>query len=181
MIKNISIFASGNGSNAANLISYFSNNKDIKIGCVITNNKDAGVISIAELNNIPYYIIDNKNTDLLLSKLDQYKTDLIVLAGYLKKISKEIIEKYKIVNIHPSLLPKYGGKGMYGMNVHKSVIENKETESGITIHYVNEFYDEGLIIYQSKCNVDSNDTAQSLSDKIRKLSSIIWLKIKSIL
>jgi phosphoribosylglycinamide formyltransferase-1 len=106
---------------------------------------------------------------LTLDILKNYKIDLIVLAGYLKKVSKELIDKYKIINIHPSLLPKYGGRGMYGINVHKAVIDNKEIESGLTIHYVNNYYDEGLIIHQSKCNIEFNETPQSLSDKIRQL------------
>jgi phosphoribosylglycinamide formyltransferase-1 len=169
MIKKISIFASGNGLNTFNLIKYFKNNKNVEVSCVITNNPNSGVILISKDNNIPVYIIDNKNVELTLDILKNYKIDLIVLAGYLKKVSKELIDKYKIINIHPSLLPKYGGRGMYGINVHKAVIDNKEIESGLTIHYVNNYYDEGLIIHQSKCNIEFNETPQSLSDKIRQL------------
>ncbi len=164
---NIAIFSSGKGSNAENIIKYFQgkNHKFI----VFTDNEDSGVIDIAWSLNVSC-IIFNKY-DNILNALLSNSIDFIILSGYLKLIPADIISNYenKIINIHPSLLPKYGGKGMWGMNVHKSVIQNYETESGITIHYVSEKYDEGKIIEQWKCNIDENDTPEILFNKIRKL------------
>jgi phosphoribosylglycinamide formyltransferase-1 len=175
-MKNIAIFASGNGSNAENIIRYFKNKygKKIKVNLIVTNNKNAFVIKRASSNDIDIEIITKKeftNIVRVLELLSCYKIDLIVLAGFLLLVPKYIIDAYsnKIVNIHPALLPNYGGKGMYGMNVHKSVIENNEKESGITIHYVNEKYDKGDIIFQARCNIDRNDSPGDLADKIHIL------------
>jgi phosphoribosylglycinamide formyltransferase-1 len=163
----IGIFASGKGSNAENIIRYFHNTNHKII--IFTNNEDAGVIEIAWTFNVNC-IIFNKY-EKLINILDFNQIDFIVLAGYTKIIPPDIIEKYenRIINIHPSLLPKYGGKGMWGMNVHKSVIENKEKESGITIHYVSENYDEGRIIEQHKLEVLLCDTPETLAKKISQL------------
>lgn len=164
---NIAIFASGKGSNAENIIKHFRY-KSHKI-IVFTNNDNAGVIEIAWNYNVNC-IIFNKYENLN-SILQSNQIDFIVLAGYVKLIPSDVVSNYqgRIINIHPSLLPKYGGKGMWGMNVHNSVIDNKEKESGITIHYVSENYDEGQIIEQHKCEILLCDTPESLAKKISLL------------
>lgn len=179
---NISIFASGNGSNAENIIKYFANNELIKIKQIITNNPDAYVIQRAKKFNIPSIIISKKelnNEDFICEKLIKDNINYIVLAGFLLLIPSFLVKQYnkKIINIHPALLPKYGGKGMYGDYVHKSVIDNNEKESGITIHFVNEYYDEGNIIFQAKCKVDKTDDYKSLAIKIHKLEYEFYPKI----
>ena len=177
---NIAIFASGAGSNAAviikNLSTFIGSNK-VSIALILTNNENAGVINIAKTTNIPFVVIDFKSVDLqnisssYLTILAQYNIDFIVLAGYLKKIPVELVQKFpqKIVNIHPALLPAYGGKGMYGMRVHEAVIAAKEKKSGITIHYVDEVYDHGKIIFQATCNLEEGETAETLAKKINVL------------
>jgi phosphoribosylglycinamide formyltransferase-1 len=174
-MKNVAIFASGEGTNAENLFNYFANDSRVKIKLVVTNKDNAGVIAKAELYKKNVQIISKEAlenyTEKIIEFLQVEKIDLIILAGFLVKIPAAFIKAFpnKIINIHPSLLPKYGGKGMFGMNVHKAVIENKEAESGITVHFVNEEYDKGEIILQAKCLIDSNDTAEILSQKIRKI------------
>lgn len=174
-IKKIAIFASGSGSNAENIINYFNNScKQVDISIILTNNKNAFVIERAKKNNIQHYIFDRNQfyeTNNIVDLLKSYSIDLIVLAGFLWLIPVNLIRAFpnKIINIHPALLPKYGGKGMYGEHVHKAVIDNKDKESGITIHYVNEEYDKGNIIHQSKCPVEPDDDANSLAQKIHKL------------
>lgn len=173
-MKNIVIFASGNGTNAENIIRYFKEKNTAIIRNIITNNPKAGVINRAENLDVPVTVLDKEalqNPEKLLVKLKDLNTDLIVLAGFLKKIPVEIVTAFpnKIMNVHPALLPKYGGKGMYGMHVHEAVIENKESKSGITIHYVNERYDEGAIIFQAETPVFENDTPESLAERIHKL------------
>ncbi len=175
MAVNISIWASGSGTNAENLILKFKNHPFIKVKMIVTNNPHAQVIQRAEKQKKTVHIIPKnilyEKTDRVIEFLHQEEIDLIVLAGFLLKIPNLIVKQYpyRIINIHPALLPKYGGKGFYGDNVHKSVIENKEKESGITIHYVNEEYDAGEIIMQVKCPVDENDTVQTLSQKVHQL------------
>ena len=169
----ILIFASGNGSNAENLITYFKK-KNIEINwTVATNNSEAGVIKRCIKLNVPYFVIskDELNKNRLLKKIKVIDPSLIILAGFLLKIPKQIIKYFpqKIVNIHPSLLPKYGGKGMYGMNVHKKIIENKELKSGISIHYVNKYYDEGELITQKSVKITYPTNALNLSKEIHKL------------
>lgn len=172
---NAAIFASGEGTNAENIIQYFNNDPRIKIKLVITNRDDAGVVARAEKYKKNVQIISkealNNYTDKIIEFLRAEKIDLVILAGFLLKIPDALVKAFpnKIVNIHPALLPKFGGKGMYGINVHKAVIENKETESGISIHFVNEEYDKGEIILQEKCRVDAMDTPEILADKIRDL------------
>lgn len=174
-MKNAAIFASGEGTNAENLFHYFKNDNRIKIKLVVTNVDTAGVIARAEQHKKSVQIISktalNEYTGQIIEFLKAEKIDLIILAGFLLKIPEKFIKAFpgQIINIHPALLPKYGGKGMYGMNVHKAVIENKETESGITIHYVNEEYDKGEIILQASCRIEEGDTAETLNAKIRKL------------
>jgi phosphoribosylglycinamide formyltransferase-1 len=161
----IGVLASGNGTNAQNIIEYFGNKK-VK---VFTNNLNSGVIERCRKLKVDFIVFNSQ--DNLLNILRYNQISFIVLAGYLKKIPTNVISYYsnKIINIHPSLLPKYGGKGMWGMNVHKKVIENADKESGITIHYVNENYDEGEIIEQYSCQVFPEDTPESLSIRISDL------------
>ena len=174
-MKNIATFASGEGTNAENLFNYFNNDKRVKIKLVVTNSDTAGVVARAEKYKKNVQIISKtaltEYTDKIIEFLRGENIDIIVLAGFLLKIPEAFIKAFpnQIINIHPSLLPKYGGKGMYGMHVHKAVVENKESESGITIHYVNEEYDKGEIILQAKCDVNETDTAETLAAKIRKL------------
>lgn len=172
--KNIAIFASGSGTNAENIIKYFEKKNDISVKLVLSNKNDAFVLKRAQNFNVDSFVFSRqelKEADSIINKLSEYKIDFIVLAGFLLMVPKNIIEAFphKIINIHPALLPKYGGKGMYGDFVHNAVIANKEKESGITIHFVNDKYDEGAIIFQDKCIVEKNDTAYSLAQKIHKL------------
>jgi len=173
-MRNIAIFASGSGTNAENIIKYFSNKNSAKVSLVLSNKRQAMVLKRAEANNIRTVFFEHKEfyvTGKVLRYLTLYKIDFIVLAGFLWLVPESIIEVYpgRIINIHPALLPGYGGKGMYGENVHKAVIGNHDTESGITIHYVNKVYDEGDIIFQTKCKVDPADTPDSLAVKIHAL------------
>lgn len=173
-IKRIAIFASGSGSNAENIYDYFKGNDKVEISLILTNNPNAKVIERAERLGIECKVFDrisfyetNKIIDLLFAR----KIDWVVLAGFLWIIPPDLIKAFpnKIINIHPALLPKYGGKGMFGDKVHQSVIENKETESGITIHLVNENYDEGKIIFQVKCSILPTDKSEDLAKKIHEL------------
>ncbi len=171
---NISIFASGAGSNAQKIIDHFRNSDLIKVGLIVCNKKKAGVLQIAERENIPSLIIEKQkffSANSYLNELKEKEIDFIVLAGFLWKIPEALIRDYprRIINIHPALLPKYGGKGMYGNYVHEAVIGSEENESGITIHYVDEHYDNGDIILQVKCPVLKNDTAESLAQRIHAL------------
>ena len=169
----ILIFASGNGSNAENIITFFQK-KSIHINwIIITNNSDAGVIERSVRLNIPFMVFSKEDfyNNNVLEKINLINPSLIVLAGFLLKIPEQIIENFpnNIINIHPSLLPKYGGKGMYGINVHKKVIENQESESGISIHYVNQNYDEGKVIFQKSITISYPTDASNLSKKIHEL------------
>lgn len=170
----IAIFASGSGSNAENIANYFTSNPNINVSLILTNNSNAFVLERAKKLGIKSLVFDKTNfskNDDILHFLDINDIDLIVLAGFLLKIPKKLIKSFpnKIINIHPALLPKYGGKGMYGDKVHESVIAAKETESGITIHYVNEDYDEGKIIFQAKCTINPSDSPTDLANKIHEL------------
>ncbi|MFM9825795.1 phosphoribosylglycinamide formyltransferase [Flavobacterium sp.] len=172
-MNKIVIFASGSGTNTENIIKFFENKKIAKVITVFTNNPNAGVIERAQNFNIPTEIFSKTlfNEPIFLQKLINLQPDLIVLAGFLLKLPESIVEIFpnKIINIHPALLPKYGGKGMYGMNVHRAVVENKEMETGISIHYVNENYDEGAIIFQKKVTVLVTDTPEIVAEKIHEL------------
>ncbi|MBK5720450.1 phosphoribosylglycinamide formyltransferase [Dysgonomonas sp. Marseille-P4677] len=170
----IAIFASGSGSNAENIVRYFSDKSYVEIVLIVSNKKDAYVHERAkELNieSVTFSKSDFDTTDKVLACLLQNRVDFIVLAGFLLKVSDNLLHAYpnKIINIHPALLPKYGGKGMYGDNVHKAVVAAGETESGITIHYVNENYDEGNIIFQAKCPVLPTDTYDQVAKKVHTL------------
>lgn len=173
-MKNIAIFASGSGTNAQKIMEHFENRTDVKVRLVLVNNPEAGVIQRAEKFNVPVVKFNrqqfSKSNDVV-DILVNYQIDLVVLAGFLWLVPSQMVEAFpnKIVNIHPALLPNYGGKGMYGDNVHKAVIAAQEKESGITIHYVNEHYDEGAIIAQYTCQINSGDTPDDLATKIHKL------------
>lgn len=171
--KNIIIFASGAGSNAHEIINYFKKNKQTKITLIVCNNPKAGVLQIAANEQIPVLLIqrDQFKQTGYLSEIEKYDPKLIVLAGFLWMIPEVLVNRFpeKIINIHPALLPAYGGKGMYGSAVHKAVIESNEKESGITIHYVDDKYDHGRTIFQAKCALDENETPESLAKKIHAL------------
>lgn len=170
----ITLFASGSGSNAQKIIDRFRNNPLVKVVLVVCNNPKAGVLEIARKEQIPVLLLEKDrflHGDAYLHELIEKRTDLIVLAGFLWKIPATLVSAYRdhIINIHPALLPKYGGKGMYGQRVHQAVIDNKEKETGITIHYVDEVYDNGKIIFRASCAVYENDTAITLSQKVQAL------------
>jgi phosphoribosylglycinamide formyltransferase-1 len=179
---NVALFASGSGTNAENLINYFSTSKEVKIKLVVTNNAEAGVVKRAEAHKKNIQIISKQAltnyTEQIIDFLQTEKVDLIVLAGFLLKIPEKLIQAFpnRIINIHPALLPKYGGVGMYGHYVHKAVINAKEKESGITAHYVNEEYDKGAIILQAMCKVDENETPETLAEKIHELEYFYFPK-----
>ena len=180
MNKKIVIFISGKGSNAKNLINYFSDNKELVISHVFSNNKHSNLNSYLLNTKVQYFLFEEKEiSGRVFDELKKINPKLIILAGFLKKIPPSYLSffKNKIINIHPSLLPKYGGKGMYGSNIHKKVIQNKESESGITIHYVSKEYDAGKIIFQKKIKVDKNDTPKKLEEKIHKLEYEYFPKI----
>ena len=173
-MKKIAVFASGAGSNAAKIIEKFKEHPVVEVALIICNKPGAGVLQIAEKNNIRTILIDKEKFfrgNGYVDELRQIGIDFIVLAGFLWKIPDVLIKAFpkKIINIHPALLPKYGGKGMYGQFVHETVLANKEKESGITIHYVDEHYDNGDIIIQAKCPVAADDTPDSLAQRIHKL------------
>ena len=174
MKKRIAIFASGSGSNAENIYDYFKSNDKVEISLILTNNSTAKVIERASRLVIPCEIFDRETfykTTIIVDLLKNKNIDLIVLAGFLWLIPEQLVKAFpdKIINIHPALLPKYGGKGMYGDKVHETVVGNGEKESGITIHFVNEKYDEGNIIFQAKCEVLPTDNASDLAQKIHAL------------
>lgn len=173
-MNKIVILASGSGSNAENIINYFENNTKTKVVCVLTNKASAGVIDRCNRLKVPCVYFNKAaftNSDTVLYILQSQNPDLIVLAGFLWKIPQNLIVNFpdKIINIHPALLPKYGGKGMYGNHVHEAVKANNEMETGITIHYVNENYDDGAIIHQAKTVVTALDTAETIASKVHVL------------
>jgi phosphoribosylglycinamide formyltransferase-1 len=178
--KSIIIFASGNGTNTKAIIQHFNEKKNASVNLIVCNNLNAGVLDIARSYKIPFLIIDKLllKENNIVKKINEFKPDLIVLAGFLLKIPKHLIDAFpnKIINIHPSLLPKYGGKGMFGSHVHTAVLEAKELESGITIHYVNEKYDDGAIILQEKCQLSAEETLPSLTKKIAQLEHTYYPK-----
>lgn len=171
-MKNIVLFASGNGSNAEEIIKFFKSNKEGSVVAIFSNKADAKVLDRAKNHNIPSVVFSKAqlNEGFVLEKLQQFQPDLIVLAGFLLKFPESILKEYpKVINIHPALLPKYGGKGMYGMHVHQAVLDNKEQETGITIHFVNEHYDEGEFIFQKAVNIEDCKTAEEIAHKIHEL------------
>lgn len=172
MKKRIAIFASGSGSNAQKIAEYFKDHPTIEVALVVSNKADAGVLDIAKSFGIETYVIPSKaeftQTETLLQELYVSQIDFIVLAGFLWLIPEYLIEAYpsRIVNIHPALLPKYGGKGMHGMHVHQAVVAAGEVESGITIHYVDKVYDNGEHIFQAKVPIEPTDTPQAVQQKV---------------
>lgn len=183
-MKNIAIFASGNGSNAESLTKYFNNGNTANVKLIVCNNKNALVLQRAKNLNIEALIMPkehlcSENPVELLEILESRKIDYIILAGYLLKIPLALVNKYthKIINIHPALLPKYGGKGMYGMNIHKAVVEAKEKETGITIHLIDEIYDNGEVIFQTSCSVEPDDTPEIVAKKISLLEQTYFTKV----
>jgi phosphoribosylglycinamide formyltransferase-1 len=181
-MRNIAIFASGSGTNAENIIQYFSTRNTAKVSLVLSNKRQAMVLKRAEALKIRTVFFEHKEfyvTGKVLRYLALYKIDFIVLAGFLWLVPESIIEQYpgRIINIHPALLPAYGGKGMYGDIVHKAVIANRDKKSGISIHYVNKQYDEGDIIFQERCKVDPSDTPDTLAAKVHTLEYAHYPKI----
>ncbi|WP_375237788.1 phosphoribosylglycinamide formyltransferase [Aurantibacter sp.] len=173
-MKRIVIFASGSGSNAENLIKFFQNSENANVTLVITNNPYAKVLGRCKVLKTPALSFNKPaffDSDVILNVLKAENPDLIILAGFLWKFPEVILKEFpkSVINLHPALLPKFGGKGMYGMNVHKAVINQKETKTGITIHYVNENYDEGAIIFQATCKVEITDVPDDVAAKIHKL------------
>lgn len=173
-MTNVAIFASGKGSNAQSIVEYFKNNLEVKVSFILTNNPSAGVLQVAQQNKIVSAIVSKNffnDEKRMLSLLEGANVQLIVLAGFLQLVPAWLIRAYnnRIVNIHPALLPKYGGKGMYGLKVHEAVIAAGEKQSGITIHYVNEEYDKGEVVLQKTVEVSANDTPASLSEKVLQL------------
>ena len=182
-MKNIALFASGNGTNVQRIAEYFAEHENICIKLIVCNNAKAYVLERAENLGIKSYLINDKesfyHSDIVLEILQENNIDFIILAGFLWLIPNAVIEAYpdKIINIHPALLPKYGGKGMYGRHVHEAVVANKEAESGITIHYVNQHYDEGKIIFQAKCPLSLEDTPEDVARKVHALEHKYFPKV----
>lgn len=181
-MKNIAIFASGTGSNAKKIMEYFEDRSDAAVQLVASNNKSAGVLTTAEAMGVDTFIIDKseqKTPNQLLRELSERKIDLIALAGYLKMIPEALIKAYpdQILNIHPSLLPKYGGKGMYGMNVHQAVFDAGEDKSGMTIHLVNEDYDKGEILFQESTTIVELDSPNAIAKAVLTLEHKNYPKV----
>ncbi len=170
----LAIFASGSGTNAENIITYFQDKPWISVSCVCTNRPDAFVIERARKHQIPVLVFNREDfyqTGKVLNYLEQKRISWIILAGFLWLVPENLVEKYlsRTINIHPALLPRFGGKGMYGDRVHQAVIDSRETQSGITIHYVNPEYDQGSIIFQATCPVNPTDTPETLAARIHEL------------
>lgn len=172
-MKRIVIFASGSGTNAENIILHFKNKSQGNVIAVLSNNPHAKVLERAENHNVPTVVFNKTELSdgTILQKIKELQPDLIVLAGFLLMFPAAIIAHYpdKIINVHPALLPKYGGKGMYGMKVHQAVLENKDKETGISIHFVNEHYDEGAIIFQKSVNIEDCSTPEAIANKVHEL------------
>lgn len=171
-VNKIAIFASGSGTNAQNIIEYFSNNQNVVVDSLWSNNPKAYALKRAENFGIMTFVFTREelnNTNKVVESLKERSVNLIVLAGFLWLIPLNLIKNFSIINIHPALLPKYGGKGMYGMNVHNAVVQNQEPESGISIHLVDEVYDNGKIIFQAKCEVQPGDSPEDVAAKVHQL------------
>lgn len=173
-MRNIAIFASGSGTNAENIIRYFAGSEKVNVAVVLSNNRKVGVHERVNKLGVPSFVFTREEFaegTPVLEKLAEYKVDFIVLAGFMNKISDALLNSFpgRIVNIHPALLPKYGGKGMFGMNVHEAVVAAGERESGITIHYIDENYDEGTTIFQASCPVFPGDTPEDVATKVHAL------------
>lgn len=179
---NITLFASGNGSNAENIINFFDSDPMFVINLIVCDNPSAFVLQRAHNHNIKSLIVDKvsfNNPDFMLEALKNADTHFIVLSGFLKLVPEFLVNAYqnKIINIHPALLPAHGGKGMYGMRVHQDVINCGDKLSGITIHFVNKFFDSGAIIFQASCNVVDGDTPDSLAQKVHALEYLHFPRV----
>jgi len=178
----IAMLASGRGTNVANFIEYFKLHELIEVALVVSDLPEAGVLKRAAKTAVPHILIRRQqwsDQELVLGLFRQNNIEFIVLAGFLSKVPDYLIREYpeRILNVHPALLPRFGGKGMYGFKVHQAVLNNRETESGITIHFVNEFYDEGPIVFQAKCPIDPDETAESLAHKVQQLEYQFYPKV----
>lgn len=181
-MKRIAIFASGSGSNAQRIMEHFKRNKEMEVALVLCNKPDAYVLQRADNFEVPTHVFTKEeleNTNSIDNLLKNLEIDIIVLAGFMWLLPERFIRNYpkRIVNIHPALLPKYGGMGMYGKRVHEAVLQSKDAETGISIHYVNEHFDEGEIIYQSRCAVEKNDDIEKLAYKVHQLEHIHYPKV----
>lgn len=182
MTPKIALFASGSGSNVENIVRYFAEKRTAEFPLILSNKQDAFVHERAKKLGIPSVTFSREefaDGHKIVSLLKKYEVDFVVLAGFLLRVSMPLLEAYpnKIINIHPALLPKFGGKGMYGHHVHQAVVDAGETQSGITIHYVNEHYDEGNIIFQATCEVSNDDTPDRVADKVHVLEYLHFPKI----
>lgn len=174
MRKKIAIFASGTGSNAQKIVEYFQNCENLRVGLVVSNRKKAPVLEFAKANNLPTLVINRSffyETQDILKKFNEIGVDYVVLAGFLWLIPRYLVRAYgdRMINIHPALLPNYGGAGMYGMKVHEAVHAKSDTISGLSIHYVNENYDEGAIIFQAACAITPEDSPKDIAHKVLQL------------
>ena len=181
-MKRIAIFASGKGSNADSLCTHLVNHASIKVELILSDRKEAGVFAVAEKHGVQAIYLNKElltNPDQVVALLKEHHIDVLVLAGYLKLVPKEWIAAYpgKVFNLHPALLPKFGGKGMYGMHVHRAVATAGETETGITIHEVNEHYDEGKIIFQARTSVEPTDSPERIAEKIAALEKDFFANV----
>ena len=180
-VKRIIFFASGSGTNVENVVKYFHGNKAVEITLILTNNPNAGVVRRAKKMNKPLMLFSKRELldQSLLKKITTINPDLIILAGFLLKIPKEFIKAFpkKIINIHPAILPKFGGKGMYGNRIHQSVKDAGEKKTGITIHFVNEYFDQGEIIFQASVNVACDDSVEEIADKVHQLEYAHYPKL----
>lgn len=181
-MKRIAIFASGTGSNAKKIVEHFAENDNIEVSLIVSNKSKAGVLNLAKTHNIPYLILNRQDfyhTENILEEFTVYPIDFIVLAGFLWLIPEYLVKAFskRMVNIHPALLPAYGGKGMYGHHVHQAVWEAKEKVSGMTIHYVSEHYDEGNIIFQAECQLASTDSPEEIAKKVLQLEHQHYARI----
>ncbi|MBO7599232.1 MAG: phosphoribosylglycinamide formyltransferase [Bacteroidales bacterium] len=179
---NVTIFASGSGTNAENIFNYFKDSKLVRIGLLITDNPKAFVIERCRRHSVPCLVLSKRlidDTDFMLGVLRDFRTNFVVLAGYIKLVPDYIVTAFdqRIVNIHPSLLPKHGGKGMYGSRVHQSVLDSGDKESGITIHFIDNDYDRGSVIFQAKCPVLPDDTADTLAQRVHALEYEYYPKV----
>lgn len=179
--KQVLLFASGQGSNARAILEHFRGKSDVQFPLIVTNNPQAGVFSLAREYGIDVLLLDRErfNSPILLDTLDLYRPELLVLAGFLWKLPEHLVQQYakRIVNIHPSLLPAYGGKGMYGHHVHEAVVRNGETKSGMTIHLVNEEYDQGTILLQKTVDLSPTDTPEQVAAKVLQLEHAWYPKV----
>ena len=181
-MKRIAIFASGGGSNAKAIIAHLAGRQDMQVALIVSNNPQAGVLEVAKSHNIPFRLTNRKElneSEEILDFLKENSIDFVVLAGFLLLIPHYLVEAYpdRMVNIHPALLPNYGGKGMYGMHVHRAVKSAGDAESGPTIHYVNEQYDKGKFIFQARCEIDPTDSPETIAAKVLQLEHQYYPRI----